>query len=258
MRKLIAYFIKHSVAVNIVMLTFLVFGAIGAFKLKSSFFPLVDSKNIVINVTYPGASPQEIEEGVVLKIEDNLKGLDGVERVTSTSRENSGNINVEIQKGKDIDFMLLEIKNAVDRVPTFPVGMEPLVVAKQEALRPTITFAISGENIPLATLKQIGRQIENDLRGIDGISQIQIAGYPDEEIEIAVDETDLLAYNLTFTEVTNAVNQASLITTGGTIKTEAEEYLIRANARSYYADELSNLIVRSDPSGRTIRLKDIA
>ncbi len=258
MRKLIAYFIKHSVAVNVVMWSFIAFGVIGAINLKSSFFPLVDSKNIIISVTYPGASPQEIEEGVVLKIEDNLKGLDGVERVTSTSRENSGNINVEIQKGKDIDFMLLEIKNAVDRVPTFPVGMEPLIVAKQEALRPTITFAISGENIPLATLKQIGRQIENDLRGIDGISQIQIAGYPDEEIEIAVDETDLLAYNLTFTEVTNAVNQASLITTGGTIKTEAEEYLIRANARSYYADELSNLIVRSDPTGRTIRLKDIA
>lgn len=258
MRKVIAYFIKHSVAVNVVVLAFVVFGFFGAFNLKSSFFPLVDSKNINITVTYPGASPQEVEEGIVLKIEDNLKGLNGIERVTSTSRENSGNINVEIEKGKDIDFMLLEVKNAVDRVPTFPVGMEPLIVAKQEALRPTITFAISGNNIPLATLKQIGRQVENDLRGIDGISQIQISGYPQEEIEIAVNETSLLAYNLTFSEVAQAVNQASLITTGGTIKTDAEEYLIRANNRSYYADELSNLIVKSDASGRKIQLKDIA
>ena len=258
MRRLITYFIKHSVAVNVVIIAFLVFGLFGASKLKSSFFPLVDSKNISINVAYPGASPQEVEEGIILKIEDNLKGLNGVERVTSTSRENSGNINVEIAKGKDIDFMLLEVKNAVDRVPTFPVGMEPLIVAKQEALRPTITFAISGTNIPLSTLKQIGRQVENDLRGIDGISQIQIAGYPEEEIEIAVNETSLLAYNLTFTEVARAINQASLITTGGTIKTNAEEYLIRANNRSYYADELSNLIVKSDPSGRKIQLKDIA
>lgn len=258
MRKVIAYFIKHSVAVNVVVLAFVVFGFFGAFNLKSSFFPLVDSKNINITVTYPGASPQEVEEGIVLKIEDNLKGLNGIERVTSTSRENSGNINVEIEKGKDIDFMLLEVKNAVDRVPTFPVGMEPLIVAKQEALRPTITFAISGNNIPLATLKQIGRQVENDLRGIDGISQIQISGYPQEEIIIAVNETSLLAYNLTFTEVAQAVNQASLITTGGTIKTDAEEYLIRANNRSYYADELSNLVVKSDASGRKIQLKDIA
>ena len=258
MRKLIAYFIRHSVAVNVVIIAFVIFGVFGALNLKSSFFPLVDSKNISINVTYPGASPQEVEEGIVLKIEDNLKGLNGVERVTSTSRENSGNINVEIEKGKDIDFMLLEVKNAVDRVPSFPVGMEPLIVAKQEALRPTITFSISGSNIPLATLKQIGRQVENDLRGIEGISQIQVSGYPEEEIEIAVNELNLLAYNLSFEEVAQAVNQSSLITTGGTIKTDAEEYLIRANSRSYYADELSNLIVKADASGRIIRLKDIA
>ena len=258
MRKLIAYFIKHSVAVNILVIAFLIFGGVGAYKLNSSYFPLVDSKNISINVTYPGASPQEVEEGIILKIEDNLKGLNGVDRVTSTSRENSGNINVEIEKGKNIDFMLLEVKNAVDRVPTFPVGMEPLIVSKLEALRPTITFSISGENIPLATLKQIGRQVENDLRGIDGISQIQISGYPEEEIEIAINETTLLAYNLSFAEVSQAVNESSLITTGGTIKTSTEEYLIRANSRSYYADELSNLIVKSDPSGRIIRLKDIA
>ncbi|MFT5845969.1 MAG: multidrug efflux pump subunit AcrB [Psychroserpens sp.] len=258
MRKLIAYFIKHSVAVNVVIIAFIIFGYFGATNLKSSFFPLIDSKNISINVTYPGASPQEVEEGIVLKIEDNLKGLNGVARVTSTSRENSGNINVEIEKGKDIDFMLLEVKNAVDRVPSFPVGMEPLIVAKQESNRPTISFAISGTDIPLATLKQIGRQVENDLRGIDGISQLQISGYPEEEIEIAINETNLLAYNLSFADVSTAINQSSLITTGGTIKTDAEEYLIRANSRSYFADELSNLVVKSDPSGRIIRLKDIA
>ena len=99
MRKLVTYFIKHSVAVNIVVITFLIFGFVGVYNLKSSFFPLVDSKNININIIYPGASPQEIEEGVVLKIEDNLKGLNGVERVTSTSKENSGSINVEIENG---------------------------------------------------------------------------------------------------------------------------------------------------------------
>ena len=117
------------------LLPFLIFGFVGVYNLKSSFFPLVDSKNININIIYPGASPQEIEEGVVLKIEDNLKGLNGVERVTSTSKENSGSINVEIEKGKDIDFMLLEVKNAVDRVPSFPVGMEPLVVAKRQPFK---------------------------------------------------------------------------------------------------------------------------
>jgi len=258
MRKVIAYFIKYHVAVNVIILAFLVFGVVGAISLKSSFFPLTDSKNVAITITYPGASPQEIEEGIVLKIEDNLKGLQGVDRVTSTSMENSGSINVEIEKGRDIDFMLLQVKNAVDRVPSFPTGMEPLIVSKLEAVRPTITFALSGDKVPLSTLKQIARQIENDIRAIPGISQIAISGYPQEEIEIAVNENDLLAYNLSFSEVAQAVGNANLLITGGNIKTEAEEYLIRANNRSYYGEELSNLIIRADASGSTIRLKDVA
>lgn len=258
MRKLITYFIKYHVAVNVIIIAFLVFGVVGALRLKSSFFPLTESKNVLITITYPGASPQEIEEGVVLKIEDNLKGLEGVDRVTSTSRENSGSINVEIEKGRDIDFMLLEVKNAVDRVPTFPTGMEPLIVSKLEAVRPTISFAVSGDKIPLATLKQIGRQIENDLRAIEGISQIEVSGYPQEEIEIAVDENDLLAYNISFSEVAQAVGNANILVTGGNIKTDTEEYLIRAKNRSYYGDELSNIVVTTDASGRTVRLKDVA
>ena len=160
--------------------------------MTSSFFPLLDSQIITISINYPGAAPQEIEEGIVLKIEDNLKGLVGIERVTSTSRENGGSITVEIDQDEDIDVILTEVKNAVDRVPNFPGGMEPLVVAKQEAIRPTISFAVSGEGINLATLKQIARQIEYDLRAMDGISQIEITGYPEEEIEIAVRENDLL------------------------------------------------------------------
>jgi multidrug efflux pump subunit AcrB len=258
MRKIIEYFIRYHVAVNVVVISFALFGIVGARSLKSSFFPLTDSKNISISITYPGASPQEVEEGIVLKIEDNLKGLEGVDRVTSTSRENSGTINIEIEKGRDIDFMLLEVKNAVDRVPTFPTGMEPLIVSKLEAVRQTINFAISGENIPLATLKSVGRQIENDLRAIEGISQIEISGYPNEEIEIAVNENSLLAYGISFAEVAQAVSNANILVTGGNIKTDTEEYLIRANNRSYYGDELSNLIVKADPSGSTVRLKDVA
>ncbi|MBU2939861.1 efflux RND transporter permease subunit [Lacinutrix sp. C3R15] len=258
MRKLIEYFIKYHVAVNIFIIAFIIFGYLGLSSLKSSFFPLTDSKIINISVTYPGASPQEIEEGIVLQIEDNLKGLKGIDRVTSVSKENSGTITVEIEKGENIDFMLLEVKNAVDRVPSFPSGMEPLIVAKQEAVRETISFALSGENIPLVTLKQIGRQVENDLRAIDGISQIEISGYPDEEIEIAVNETSLLAYDLTFNEVSQAVSTSNILTTGGTIKTDAEEYLIRANNRSYYGDELSNVVVRASNDGKVVRLKDVA
>lgn len=258
MKKVINYFIKYHVAVNVVILAFLLFGVLGVSSLKSSFFPLNESHIVQISVAYPGASPQEIEEGVVLKIEDNLKGLAGVERVTSVSRENSGSITVEVEKERDIDFMLLQVKNAVDRVPSFPSGMEPLVVSKQEQIRSTINFALSGENIPLLTLKKIARQVENDIRAMEGISQIEITGYPEEEIEIAVEENKLLAYKLSFTTVAQAVAKANIIVTGGRLKTEAEEFLIRANNKSYYADELNQIVVASQADGTLIHLGDVA
>ncbi|QLE00626.1 efflux RND transporter permease subunit [Galbibacter sp. BG1] len=258
MRKLLAYFIKYDVAVNVLIIAFAIFGIIGALTLKSSFFPLIDSKIININVTYPGAAPQEIEEGIVIKIEDNLKGIEGIDRVTSTSRENGGSITVEILKGYDIDFMLLEVKNAVDQVPTFPSGMEPLIVGKQESIRETISFTVSGNDVSLATLKKISRDVENDMRRFDGLSQVEITGFPQEEIEIAVRELDLLAYNLTFSEVAASVSETNLLVTGGNIKTDDEEYLIRANNRSYYGDELNNIVVKALPDGTIVRLRDVA
>jgi multidrug efflux pump subunit AcrB len=258
MKKIITYFIKYPVAVNVMIFAFIIFGAVGALSMKSSFFPLTDSKLINISLAYPGASPAEMEEGVVLKIEDNLKGIVGVERVTSVSRENSATVSIEVEKGKNVDVVLSDVKNAVDRVPSFPSGMEPAVIAKVESVRPTISFTVSGENVSLKSLKQYARSIENDIRGIDGISQIAIAGFPEEEIEIAVRENDLRAYNLSFTEVANAVRNSNILITGGNIKTAEEDYLIRASNRSYYGIELQNIIVRTDTNGTIIRLKDVA
>jgi multidrug efflux pump subunit AcrB len=258
MKKIISYFIKYPVAVNILILAFIIFGVIGAFSIKSSFFPLTDSKLININLNYPGASPSEMEEGVVLKIEDNLKGIVGVDRITSVSRENSATITVETVKGKNIDVVLADVKNAVDRVPSFPSGMEPPIIAKIENIRSTISFTLSGENIPLNTLKQYAREVENDLRGIPGISQVSLSGFPEEEIAISVRENDLRAFNLSFQDVANAVSNSNILITGGNIKTSEEDYLIRARNRSYYGDELLNLIVRAEPNGNIIRLKDIA
>ena len=258
MRKLITYFIKYSTAVNLLMIAIVIFGLIGMSKMKSSFFPLVDSKVINIALVYPGASPFEVEQGIILKIEDNLKGIVGIDRVLSTSNENAGSIRVEIEKGQDIDLMLQEVKNAVDRVPSFPTGMEPPVVSKQESIRPTISFALSGEGVSLQALKQIARGIENDMRALEGISQVAISGFPDEEIEIAVREKDLLAFGLSFNEVAQAVSRENILTSGGNIKTNIEEYLIRANSRSYIARELDYLVVRAEPTGNVIRLRDVA
>lgn len=258
MKKIISYFIKYPIAVNIIIIAFAVFGILGYRSLTSSFFPLSESNIITITLNYPGASPQEMEEGVVLKIEDNLKGLVGIDRVTSKSQENSAVITVETFREYDIDVILADVKNAVDKVPSFPSGMEPAIIGKKEATRETIVFVVNGENVPLKVLKLKAQEIEKELRRLDGISMIELKGFPDEEIEVAVKEANLRAYNLSFQQVANAVAKNSLITTGGTIKTDAEEYLIRASHRAYYANELENLIIKSDPNGNVVRLRDVA
>ncbi|MEN8787643.1 MAG: efflux RND transporter permease subunit [Flavobacteriales bacterium] len=258
MKNLLAYFIKYPIAGWIIVIGFILFGYFGFTTLTSSFFPLSESRIITVKLAYPGASPQEMEEGVVLKIEDNLKGIEGIDRVTSKSYENSAAVTIETFKGYDTDIILAEVKNAVDKVPSFPSGMEPPLIAKQEATRQTITFAVSGNSVPLTVLKQKAQSIEKELLRMNGISQVSISGFPDEEIEIAVTETGLRAYGLSFQQVATAVAKNSLITTGGSIKTEAEEYLIRASNRAYYAKDLENIVIKSTPNGNVVLLKEVA
>lgn len=258
MKNIISYFIKYPVAVNIIMFGLVVLGLLGYFNMRSSFFPLTESKIITINVVYPGSSPQEIEEGVVLKIEDNLKGLVGVDRVTSISRENSASITVETLKDYDINAVLADVKNAVDRVPNYPSGMEPPVVSKVENISETISFVVTGEGVGLKSLKKIAREIESDIRQIPGISQIRLSGFPEEEIEIAVREADLRRYNISFNDIAQSISQSNILTSGGSVKTDVEEYLIRANNRSYFGDELDNLIIKGNNDGSVVRLKDVA
>jgi multidrug efflux pump subunit AcrB len=258
MKKILAYFIKYPVAANVFILTFAIFGTLAMFNMRSSFFPLVESRIITIQIIYPGASPEEVEQGIVLKIEDNLKGVTGIERITSVSSENSANITVEVEKDYKTEIVLEDVKNAVNRINSFPVDMEPPVIYKHENLNRVILFSISGNDVPLRTLKELSYKIEDDIRSMEGISKLNIFGFPDEEIEIAVKENSLRIYNLTFDEVTNAVKRANIDITGGKIRTNKEEYLIRGRFKKYYGKELGGIIVKSDAAGKTIRLKDIS
>ncbi len=258
MRKIVEFFIRYEVPVNIIIVGVIAFGILGMLNTKSSFFPLVPTNFISVGIVYPGASPAQIEEGIVSKMEEEMKGIVGIERITSRSYENAANISVELEKGVDANVALQEIKNAVDGVTALPGDMENPIVAKVENLVSTMGFTVSGDGVDLRTLKSIARQIESDLLKIEGISQVELSGYPEEEIEIAVRELDLRAYDLTFQDIAVAVANMNIITTGGTIKTKDENYTIRVSNRNYYADEIDHIVVKTTASGNVIRLKDIA
>lgn len=257
MRSTIQYFLKNPVAGNLLMIFLFVVGAIGMLSLKSTFFPETPSRIITIQAIFPGSSPEEVEEGVITKIEEALVGVTGVERTTSVSSENSGIVTVEVLKGYDTDLILQDVKNAVDRIPTFPVNMEPLIIFKRENVGRAITFALSGD-VELKTLKRFARQVEDDILAMEGISKVELSGFPEEEIEISVREADLRRYDLTFDQVAAAVSAANLEITGGKIKTDKEEFNIRARNKEYFGEDLRDIMVKSNPDGGVIRLYQIA
>lgn len=261
MKKLIAYFIKFPLAVNMVMILVFLFGLIALSGMQKNFFPNVPQRNIYVDIIYPGASPEEIEEGAILKIEENIKGLSDMERITSVSRENRGTVTIEMEKGTDMDEALTRVKNEVEKIASFPVGVESVVTYKHDDLNFAVNFALSpneGREVPLKKLKEIGREIEHDLLRIDGLSKITISGYPDEEIAILLDEQAMEAYQLTFTEISRAVASTNLIMTGGSIKDGEEEFFIRVRNKAYQSEGLEDIVIRHSANGGIIRLKDVA
>jgi multidrug efflux pump subunit AcrB len=256
MKNVIQYFIKYPIAANLLMFTLLVGGIFGASMMKSTFFPEAEDKLINIQAILPGASPEEVEEGIVLKIEEKLKGLEGVEKITSSSQENAGSVTVQVLKGYDANDVIQDVKNAVDAINSFPSGMEPATIYVAESTDFAISYGISGD-VDLKTLKIEARRIEDELREQAEVSNLVVSGFPDEEIEIAFKEDALIKYQMTFQEAAFAVQKSNLITTGGTIKGAKEELLIRAENKKYSASELEDIVIRAT-GGSVIRLGDVA
>ena len=257
MKKLIAYLAQKPRTVDIFIGLIIVVGLMTLSQIRSNFLPPEPENFIAISVVYRGASPQEVEEEVVNKIEDNLEGLKGIDRVTSVSKESFANIRVEMLENADPNEVLQDINNAVDRITTFPKGMDTPVILKEEILNYTMTLGLTGD-VGLSALKDHAKHIKDDLIASPNLSQIFLSGYPEEEIEVRLRENDLRAYELTFDEVSSAIQAANLKASGGEVETGAQKILIRLDNREYYAKGLLNTVVKATPDGKIIRLKDVA
>jgi multidrug efflux pump subunit AcrB len=256
MKKIIAFFVQNQLLVYLGMILVIVGGVISAKRMNTSFFPAQEEKFIIINATYPGASPAEIEEGITLKIEDNLKGVTGIDRVTSTSSENSATIEVEILSKADADLVLQDVKNAVDQISNFPEGMEQIVTYVREVVNFTSKIALVGD-VSINTLEETADLVEDELRSLPDISQIEVYGYSDAEVEVAVRENDLRAFGLSFQDIANAISGQNIEVTGGRIKSETET-IIRSDHKEYTANQLLDAVIKVLPDGRRVELRDVA
>lgn len=257
MKSLVTYFIKYPFAGNLLAGVFILLGIFGLFSLNSSVMPQIDPGMLTVTASYPGASPEEVEKGVTLKIEDNIKGISGIEKITSTSKENFCTVTIDLETGYDANIALQDVKNAVDGIGSFPVGVENISTEKREFTVLAVSMALNGD-LDLRNLKTYAREIENDLRAMNGISKVSLSGFPDEEIEISVNEDALQAYDISISEIYSAVGNANIEITGGTIRGEDEELRIRVREKQYYAEGFNDIVIRSQLEGGTVLLSDVA
>ncbi len=257
MKSIISQFIKYPFYANLAIAVFLLAGIIGLSNMKLSFFPEMSSRDIFITVAYPGASPEEMEEGVTMKIEEALRSVVGIKEINSTSTENAASIQVRIQQNQKIDDVLVEVKNAVDGIPSLPVDAEKPIVYKRRSTTNAAFLSLTG-NTDLLTLKRLSDQIENDFLNSGILSQVTVSGVPELEIAIETREEDLLRYNISFADIMLAVSSNNIDLSSGLIRSGEEEVLIRARNRSVDPDELGNIVVRSDEQGKLLYLRDLA
>ncbi len=257
MRKLVTTFVKYPFYANMMIAVIMIGGIAGLLSMKKSFFPERSSTQIMVNVFYPGASPKEMEEGITVRIEEAIRGIVGIKEVNSTSSENFSSVIITTTGEYDIDETLMEIKNSVDGISSFPVDAEKPIVFKQRANTRAMFVGLSGE-VDLMTLKHLADEIEYDFLNSGVMSQVMVTGYPALEISVEATEEDLLRYNITFDEIARAIALNNRDVSAGMIRSEKEEVLIRSRARSVDPDIIGEIIVRADDDGSLIRIRDVA
>ncbi|HYE33246.1 MAG TPA: efflux RND transporter permease subunit, partial [Methylomirabilota bacterium] len=257
MKGLNAWFVTNPVAANLVVLVILVAGVLAPFRLKQEIFPEFSADQISVSVVYPGAAPEEVEEGVCLRVEEAVFGLEGIKRITSTAAEGAGAINIEALPGADARKLLDDIKSRVDAIDTFPVETEKPVVKELVIRNQVINIGISGA-ADEKTLRHVGERVRDEVSSIPGITQAELVSVRPYEISIELSESALRQYGLTFDEVARAVRRTSLDLPGGSVKTDAGEVLLRVKGQAYNDFDFSRLIIRTMPDGSRVRLGDVA
>ncbi len=252
MRKIIEKFVEYPVYANIIIAIAVLAGVYSMTNMKKAFFPETESRYISVSVFYPGASPVEMEEGVTSRIEEAVRGLIGIKEITSTSVENMASISIETTGEYSINEVLQEVKNAVDGISSLPSAAERPIVSKRRSRAGAMRLEmvpVDGHNMDLMTLKEHAQRVEEEFYNSGVMSQISISGYPSPEISVEIKEEELLRYNITFNEIVRAIQNNNRDISGGEIKSEEEEFLIRLRSRSAKPDKIGNIILRGQKDG---------
>ena len=254
---IIGWWARNSVAANLLMILAVLGGIMGYLSLNREVFPTAVFSGATVSVAWPGASPQEVEEQIIVRIEEALSDMNGVETITSTAREGSGWVNIEGNRNIDIGDFIDNVKLEVDSVNNLPPSAFRPIVTQWRNQDQVVGFAVHGD-IDRRDLQQIGREIRDEVAQLPGASIVNMWATRGEEVSIEISEDNLRRYNLTFDEIVRAVRASSLNASAGSVRTDLGDFALTSRQLADSAAEFENIIIRQTADGGTLRVTDVA
>jgi multidrug efflux pump subunit AcrB len=254
---LITWFARNSVAANLLMIILLSGGLYTAFTIKKEVQPEVEIDMITVGMPFLGATPEDVEEGILIRIEEAVQDIDGIKEMISTAVRGYGRVNIEVEPEYDVLDVMDQVKNRVDAISTFPDNTEKPVYTRAQFQQQVIMISISGE-VEERSLKEYVKQIRNEIVSIPGVTRAGMYGNRPYEISIEVSEFTLQAYNLTLAEVAQAIRKGSLDLPAGSIRSDSGDILVRTKGQAYVGSDFEDILVRTNADGTRVLLSDIA
>lgn len=254
---LISWFARNSVAANLLMVVLLIAGIAAVFTIKKQTFPEIQLEQVNIRVPYLGAAPQEVESGVIDKIEESIRGINGIKRVRSVAVEGLATVIAEIASGYEILEVMDEIKTQVNSISTLPEQTERPVVYRVRFQSNVMWLSLHGDASEHA-LKELAKQIRDEIKKQPGVSKVDVIAARNYEIAIEIPEHRLREYGLTFEQVVNAIKGSSVDLPGGSIRSESGNILLRTKGQAYYQGDFDNIVLLKYADGTRLLLSDIA
>ena len=253
----IAWFARNPVAANLLMLVIICVGLGSAFSIQRAMFPAFEFDMIFVTVPYPGAAPEEVEQGVIMKVEEAINDLDGIKRVESDSLESMGRLMIEPQDGVPVNKLFSDIQNRIDGISTFPADAEEPIIQLPELLFPALTIQISG---PLneRSMKALADEMRRELLTNVSISAANVVGARNYEIAVEISEQLLREYHLTLADVANTIAASSLDLPSGSVQTRNGDIMLRTLGQAYVQQDFENIVLKTWPDGTRLLLGDIA
>jgi multidrug efflux pump subunit AcrB len=253
----IAWMATNSVAANLLMIVLILGGILFAFQIKQEVFPEFTIETVTVQVPYPGASPKEVEQGVLLAVEDNVRGLEGIKEIVSYAQEGMGTARIELLDGNSPNKALQDIKNAVDRISSFPEEAERPIVSLVALRKRVVTLVVAGK-LESQSLRSLAEEVRDELSQEDGITYLELRAVQQPELSIEVPSSTLRRYDLTLNEIAEIIRTYSLEVPGGTIRSTAGQILLRTQERRDTAEQFESIPVLTGTSGTPLELARIA